>query len=93
LDVYEEVHTAFECPAGSFLSDGTWYVFESIIMLFGYSCKSGWLETIRSMVWRRSNGSHQWSKLSKSVSTRIDHESEQLCSRPAEGRALMKLFK
>jgi len=74
------------------LSDGTWYVFESIIMLFGYSCKSGWLETIRSMVWRRSNGSHQWSEALQISIDSDDQESVQLCSRQAEGRAMMELF-
>src|ERR1035438_3298393 len=41
----------------------------------------------------RGKESHQWLKLTESVLTRIDQESEQLCSRQVEGRALMKLFK
>jgi hypothetical protein len=35
---------------------------------------------------------HQWLKLSESVSTGIERESEQLCSRKVEGRDAMELF-
>jgi hypothetical protein len=41
--------------------------------------------------WRRGNESHPWLKLAESVSTSIDQGSEQLCSKQAEGRAVMDL--
>jgi hypothetical protein len=62
-------------------------------MVFTYPRKSGWMQTIHPRAWRRGGEWHHWLKLSESVSTQTDPESEQLCSRPAEGRALMKLFK
>src|ERR1017187_10039678 len=62
-------------------------------MVFTYPCKSDWLQTIHPWAWRRGNESHEWLKLSESVSTRIDQESEHWCSRQAVRRALMELFK
>src|SRR5664279_1652594 len=61
-------------------------------MVFTYPCNSGWLQTIHHMALCKGKESHLW-RLSELVSTRIDQESEQLCSRQAEEGALMKLFK
>src|ERR1017187_1182265 len=56
-------------------------------------CKSCLLQIIYPRAWRRGNESVQWLKLSESVPTRIDQESEQLCTRQAEGGAVMSLIK
>ena len=45
------------------------------------------------MAWRQDKEPHQWRKLPKSVSTRIDREAEQLCSSQAWMRALMRLYR
>jgi len=58
LDVLRRSSYSLECPAGSFLSDGTWYVLriDHHAVRFPPLLQSSWLETSRSMVWRRSNG-------------------------------------
>jgi len=61
-------------------------------MVFTYPCKFGWLRTIHPKAWWQGEESHQWLKRSDSVSTRMEPESEQLCSRQAEGRAVMALL-
>jgi hypothetical protein len=55
-----------------------------------YPCKYGGLQTIRRWAWPRVKECHKRLKLSESVSTRVDHESVQLCSQHAGERARMK---
>src|ERR1035437_645788 len=60
-------------------------------MVFACPCKFGLLQTIYPMASWRRNESREKLGHSGSVSTRSEQKSDQLCSKQAEGRALMQL--
>ena len=62
-----------------------------IVIVFAYPFRSDWMQTVHQ-IWRRGKESDQYLEHSEPVSTWSDQESEQLCSRRGEGRAVMKLL-